>query len=117
MVNVDVFPALAGAPGWSGLSGPTQLIAHATALSLYLLAAAGLYLVLLNRYLIQLHDSEHKRYASRGVFALILGGGLLLGLLAQGPLWLAPPGAILALLAVGEIRRVVIRRQTRGTPP
>lgn len=84
---------------------------------LWAVAAACLYLYVLNRFLIQMHDARHKS-------ALIRAGGLLsvavagaLGYLAAGTAWMILPAAILAMTALGEIRRLIIRRRYRGEPP
>ena len=74
------------------------------------------YLYFLNRFLIQLHDARHKSLLIRfgGLLSLTLGGTL--GYLAYGTPWLAMPVGVLAVTALGESRRLIIRRRCAGSP-
>lgn len=87
------------------------------AAALYATAGLGLFLIVLNRILIQMKDGALKGLATLVTFVAVPIGAGLIGL-SMGPSpWAIVPTLTLAGIAVGEIRRLAIRRQFRGTPP
>jgi hypothetical protein len=80
-------------------------------------AAACVYIFFLNRVLIQMRDARRKSLLIRagGLASVALGGAL--GYLAAGTPWLLLPLALLLITALGEVRRLIIRRRCAGSPP
>ena len=89
-------------------------ISRLTSVLLALAAAACAYLFLLNRVLIQIRDARHKSLLIRtgGLLSVAVAGAL--GYLAAGTAWMLIPVAILLITALGELRRLIIRRRCRG---
>ena len=84
---------------------------------LYALAGCGLFFMLLNRVLILIPDSRAK-------FPLILlsligsvAGGAVFGFFHAHLPWVLLPLAVLALVAIGEVRRFRIQRACAGSAP
>jgi len=84
---------------------------------IWLAAGACLYLVLLNRFLLQLKDRGHKRLNIYGTFVVVLLGTAAAGYLTGLSAWIAWPLVVLLVIGSGEIRRLTLRRRYRGTPP
>jgi predicted MPP superfamily phosphohydrolase len=86
--------------------------------SMLLYSGAGLclFLLLLNRRLILIPDSRLKAPIILLSFLLITGGAASLGWTHPQRPWVFVPVAVLALIAIGEIRRGVIRRRSAGSP-
>jgi predicted MPP superfamily phosphohydrolase len=80
-------------------------------------AGLGLFLMLLNRLMILMPDSRIKGALAAAAFALLVGGGSLAGLCFATPPWMVIPGTLLALMFLGECRRILIRRGHAGSPP
>ena len=80
-------------------------------------AAACAYLFFLNRRLIQMRDARSKSWLIRaGALASVACAGVL-GYFAAGTPWMLLPVMVLAAAALGEMRRLLIRRRCRGEPP
>ena len=90
---------------------------HLVSLLLSLAAGASLYLILLNRWLIGMKDGPFKLLPIRGSMVAIGLGSLAFGWWAAGSAWLLAPAAVLLLVLTGELRRWLIRRRCRGSPP
>lgn len=90
---------------------------HSVALVVSVAAGACVYLFILNRRLIQIRDSRHKSWLIRagGLLSLTLGGAL--GYLAAGTPWRFIPAVVLVVTALGEARRLIIRRRCAGAEP
>jgi len=86
-------------------------------LLLSLTAGACIYLFVLNRYLIQMRDGRRKLWLILGSMAAIGLGSAAFGYGTAGTRWMWGPVAVLAVVALGEIRRLVIRRRHRGAGP
>jgi len=88
-----------------------------TSVLLALAAAACAYLFLLNRVLIQMRGARHKSVLIRagGLLSVAVAGAL--GYLAAGTAWIIIPVAILTITALGEVRRLIVRRRCAGSPP
>jgi predicted MPP superfamily phosphohydrolase len=91
----------------------SRLVAAAT----WVVAAGGLFLLLLNRWLILMPDGKHKQRRIAGAFLGLTLGAALLGLLLGLTRWVLIPATMLLALLVGEGRRAVIRFRSRGAPP
>ena len=80
---------------------------------LFMAAAACVYLFLLNRVLIQMRDARRKSLLIRagGLLSVACAGAL--GYFAAGTAWMLVPAAILAATALGEVRRLIVRRRCR----
>jgi len=87
--------------------------------STFLYGAAGLcvYLMLLNRYLILLHENKAKTAVILAAFVAIVGGSATAGFFVYRPPWIFAPAAVLGLIVAGEIRRAFIRRSCAGSRP
>jgi len=95
----------------------TSFWCSALSVFIFLVAAACVYLFLLNRFLIQIRDGRYKLPIIRG-FMLTLGlGATTFGWFAAGTWWMLAPVGVLALMLLGEVRRLIIRRRSRGEPP
>ena len=96
---------------------PQEAILRLFSVSLWGVAAACLFLFVLNRRLIQMRDARSKSVLIRvgGVLSVVVAG--VLGCFAVGTVWMFIPAAILAATVLGEIHRLLIRRQCRGEPP
>lgn len=84
-----------------------------------LYAGAGfcLFLLLLNRYLILIPDSRLKSPLILVAFFLIAVGAAAFGWTHPRRPWVLIPLAVLILIAVGEVRRALIRRATAASGP
>ena len=90
---------------------------HLISMVLFMAAAAFVYLFLLNRVLIQIRDARRKSLLIRagGLLSVAVAGAL--GYFAAGTAWMLVPAAILAATALGEVRRLIVRRRCAGAPP
>ena len=90
---------------------------HLISMVLFMAAAAAVYLFLLNRVLIQMRDARRKSLLIRagGLLSVAVAGAL--GYFAAGTAWMLVPAAILAATALGEVRRLIVRRRCAGAPP
>lgn len=96
---------------------PMNVLLRTLSGGLYAAAGLGLFLILLNRTLIQMRDGKVKGLATLVTFVIIpLGAGLIGFSMGPSP-WTMLPILIIAGIAVGEVRRIVIRRQFRGMQP
>jgi predicted MPP superfamily phosphohydrolase len=84
---------------------------------LFFTASACLFLMLVNRVLIGLHIPSGKLLFMGAIGLFMTGLPAFYGFQSGWSRWILVPGAILGLVAIGEIRRVVIRRCHRGSPP
>ena len=84
---------------------------------LYSSAIFCLYLMLLNRYLILIPDSKFKGPIIYSGFILVACSGIGLGILFSNSPWLYAPIVLLGLIFIGEIRRLLIRQSSIGSPP
>lgn len=84
-----------------------------------LFAAAGLslFVMLLNRVLILIKDGPDKTRSIALHFVALTVGPAVVGFFVGWSWWAAMPVAVLSLVAVGEIRRLIIRRRCRADPP
>jgi predicted MPP superfamily phosphohydrolase len=80
-------------------------------------AALCLFLLLLNRRLILIEDSAYKKPLIALTFAVLMISSSALGYVAGFSLWVLLPLLVLVGIAVGEVRRAVIRYRFRGSPP
>jgi predicted MPP superfamily phosphohydrolase len=87
------------------------------ATGIWVAVGACLYLVLLNRFLLQLKDRGHKRLIIYGVLVLIVLGAAGAGYLTGLSVWIAWPLAVWLVIGLGEMWRLALRRYYRGTPP
>lgn len=85
--------------------------------ALYAFAGFGLFLIALNRILIQMKDGKVKGLATLVTFVIVPIGAGLIGLSIGPSPWSMLPILIIAGIAMGEVRRLAIRRQFRGTQP
>lgn len=93
------------------------LLSRIVSVLLAITASACLYLFFLNRILIQMRDALRKRFLIRaGGLGSVVAGGVA-GYFAAGTPWLIAPAAVLIVTALGEIRRLNIRRRCRGAGP
>jgi len=101
------------------MSEPVSWPDLAAALLLWLTAGVCIYLFLLNRYLLLLTDGLKKLLVLRGSMFAIGGAALLIGWRTAGIPWLAfaAPIGVLTIFAIGEARRIIIRRQCIAAPP
>src|SRR5512139_3984014 len=83
----------------------------------YAVAGLGLFLIFLNRTLIQMKDGKIKGLATLVTFVIVPLGAGLTGLSIGPSPWSMLPILIIVGIAVGEVRRIAIRRQFRGTQP
>jgi predicted MPP superfamily phosphohydrolase len=90
---------------------------HLLAAGIWLAAGACCYLVLLNRYLLQLIDRGHMRLKIYGTFVVIVPGAAAAGYLTGLSSWLAWPLAGLLAIGSGEVWQLALRRRYRGAPP
>ena len=90
---------------------------HLISMALFMAAAAAVYLFLLNRVLIQMRDARRKSLLIRagGLLSVAVAGAL--GYFAAGTAWMLVPATILAATALGEVRRLIVRRRCAGAPP
>ena len=84
-----------------------------------LYAGAGfcIFLMLLNRYLILIPDSRLKSPIILLAFSFLTGAAALFGWTHPHRPWVFLPIAVLCLIAVGEVRRALIRRSCAGSGP
>jgi hypothetical protein len=101
------------------MSEPTPWPAIAASLLLWLTAGVCIYLFLLNRYLLLLTDGLKKTLVLRGSMFAIGIAALLIGWWAAGKTGLAfaAPLGVLTVFAIGEARRIILRRRCIGAPP
>jgi predicted MPP superfamily phosphohydrolase len=87
--------------------------------SIFIYGFAGLcvYLILLNRYLIWMVDSWFKTLSEISAFIFIIGLSVSTGWFYHGKPWIFIPLFILGLVFAGEVRRLIIRYQAKGSPP
>jgi predicted MPP superfamily phosphohydrolase len=85
--------------------------------ALYAAAGLGLFLLFLNRILIQMKDGRVKGVATLVTFVIVPLGAGLIGLSIGPSSWVLLPIFIITGIAVGEGKRIVIRRKFRGTQP
>ncbi len=90
---------------------------HLISMLLTMAAAACAYLFVLNRRLIQMRDARYKSWLIRAGALASVGCAGVLGYFAAGTPWLLLPVTVLAAAALGEVRRLIIRRRCRGEPP
>lgn len=83
----------------------------------YAVAGLGLFLILLNRTLIQMKDGKVKGLATLVTFVVAPIGAGLIGLSIGPSAWALVPALIIAGIMVGEVRRLAIRRRFHGTQP
>jgi hypothetical protein len=64
-----------------------------------------------------MRDARHKSVLIRagGLLSVAVAGAL--GYLAAGTAWMIVPAAILTITALGEVRRLIVRRRCAGAPP
>jgi len=84
---------------------------------LYGVAGVALFLLLMNRCLLLLEDSRWKTLLMFSTGAVLVGGSLYWGFIAQHPLWMTIPLLIFAVLLIGELRELFLRHIHRGSPP
>ncbi len=84
---------------------------------LYVGAGFCLFLLLLNRHLILIPDSRLKSPLILSAFLLITGGAALFGWTHPRRPWVFLPAALLGLIAVGEVRRALIRHSSAASGP
>lgn len=87
------------------------------AILLSIIAAACVYLFLMNRVLIQMRDARHKSWLIRAGGLLSVTLGVALGYWAAGTRWLLVPMIILVVIVSGEAHRLMIRRRCMGAKP
>lgn len=92
------------------------LVRLASAL-LYGTAGFCLFLMLLNRLLIRASDSRAKTPVILAAFAVLVGGGFVMGLFLARLPWVLAPLALFGVMLLGEFRRAFIRRTSAGTGP
>jgi predicted MPP superfamily phosphohydrolase len=85
--------------------------------ALYAAAGLGLFLIFLNRTLIQMKDGAAKGAATLVTFVIVPTGAAVLGLVMGPSLWNLLPVTIIVGILIGEVRRVMIRRRYQGSPP
>jgi uncharacterized protein len=83
----------------------------------YLAAGGCLFLLLLNRILLQRPDSPRKHLIIPSTAAAITLASLLIWYVGRASTLLALPLAVLALAAAGEARRLIMRRRMAGARP
>lgn len=93
-----------------------ELLRQLTFATISGVAGLGLFLMLLNRLMILMPDGRLKGSLAAAAFALLAGGGAVAGLFISPP-WMAIPGGLLALMLLGEGRRMFIRRRHAGSAP
>lgn len=84
---------------------------------LYAAAAACISLAAVNRRLILMRDSRMKSLLILVGLPLATLGCAAAGAILNPKPWMAVPLALLGLIAAGEVRRVILRRRDRGSPP
>ena len=84
---------------------------------LSLAAAACIYLILLNRFLLLLEDGTTKTIVLRGSMFAIGFGAVAFGWRAAASAWMLLPIGILAAVLAGEAHRLIVRRRCAGAPP
>lgn len=80
-------------------------------------AGSAGYLYVLNRLLIQARDRRLKGFMIRAGGLLTLGFSTLLGWRIARTRWVWLSAAVCGIAAAGEVRRLVFRKQHRGSPP
>lgn len=93
------------------------LIIQLISILLHLTAGACIFLMLLNRVLILIPSSRAKRRIILAVFAAITALSVVAGYFLSRPPWVLAPVALLALVLLGEVRRLWIRRSCAGACP
>jgi predicted MPP superfamily phosphohydrolase len=88
-------------------------------LSLMLFSVTGgcLFLLILNRSLLLLADSKAKTPLILFAAIVLVGGGGFAGYHFAYQPWIFLPLLVIALLVLGEIREIILRRRHRGSPP
>jgi hypothetical protein len=81
-----------------------------------LITGLVLYLILINRILSFL-DKGLKTFVSGFGFVFLVGGSCLFGYLSSDSAWVLALILMIALLALGEARSLLIRRRQRGSQP
>ncbi|MBN1313499.1 MAG: metallophosphoesterase family protein [Anaerolineae bacterium] len=85
--------------------------------ALYAAAGLGLFLIFLNRLLIQMKDGSVKALATLVTFVIIPAGAAVAGFVIGPSGWTLIPILIIAGLLLGEMRRLVIRKKFQGSQP
>jgi predicted MPP superfamily phosphohydrolase len=96
---------------------PMPILLRVFCAALYATAGLGLFLIFLNRTLIQMKDGRIKGLATLVTFIIVPLGAGLIGLSIGPSPWSMLPILLIVGIAVGEVRRIAIRRQFRGTQP
>jgi predicted MPP superfamily phosphohydrolase len=103
------------APPLLGLSDSLfDRMSHLLAVTAHLAAAGCVFLLLLNRVLIHMRDGALKKTVILLVFVMLGLAAIRQGLTAEGSQSIALPLVVLGLVAVGEIRRAMVRRRYRA---
>ena len=88
-----------------------------TALTVSLAAGICALLLVYNRFIVNIRDGRPKYCLTLGAFLFCTVTPIVFALMAGPTWWLAIPGAFLALIAVGEVRRLWIRYCCRAPQP
>ncbi len=91
----------------------TQIVA----MLLFFMAGGGVFLYLLNRFLLPLRDGLMKTgiiLSTGGIFTI---GSAYIGYLTGYSWWLLIPLLLMIGMSIGELRRFFLRRHYRGMPP
>jgi len=105
--NLQLLPAL----------GMNETSYNAVASLLYCAAAFCLFLPFANRFLLLMKDSRLKGPLLAVLFLVLAAGAARLSLSLNGYVRWSIPILVLAVSVAGEIRRLVMRRRMRGSPP
>lgn len=95
----------------------TVFFLHILAISVYATAGAALFFILYNRSLLPMKDRVVKRIVVPAAFASLMLSSIVSGALLGCSVWLLLPAGFLALVAVGETHRLMLRHRYRGSPP
>jgi predicted MPP superfamily phosphohydrolase len=95
----------------------TSISIHWIGAVLYITTALVLFLILLNRKLLILRASVLKKPLIALFLVIFLTASGILGYLVADSYLLVLPAFILAGIFLGEVRRQVLRRRYRGSPP
>ncbi len=87
------------------------------AAAVFMAAALCLFLLFLNRRLFLIEDSAYKKPLIAFTFAVLMVSSGILGYAAGFSVWLLLPLIVLVGIAMGEVRRAVIRHRFRGPSP
>ena len=80
-------------------------------------AAACLWLVAVNRWLIHWVDGPMKTIAMAAALPLVTGTAVYCAFGPHRALWRPAPFLLLGLLAAGEVRRAILRHRAQASPP